>query len=184
MSCSSKNPRFSVTRAIADANYGKLLFEEFKQFFMPDDELEEYNKYDKRYDTNYCYCSFRTRASPAFKNHYERFYPPDSIKRVPRDLVLTPLSIAVWFCDDGSSTVDNNTMTVKFSTDGFLKEDTEFLASLLEARYNKKFNVYKKVKDKEQYIVKASTKSCINLFTEIEPYAREFRNGKKNNLAK
>jgi recombination protein RecA len=44
---------------------------------------------------------FTTRSLPELTPLYRRFYP-DKHKVVPRDLTLDPLSLAVWFMDDGS----------------------------------------------------------------------------------
>lgn len=47
------------------------------------------------------------------------------IKIVPKDLVLTPLTVAVWFCDDGTN--NSKTRTAKFCTNGFSKFEVELL---------------------------------------------------------
>jgi len=44
---------------------------------------------------------FTTRSLPELTPLYRRFYP-DKHKVVPCDLTLDPLSLAVWFMDDGS----------------------------------------------------------------------------------
>src|SRR5438046_1573860 len=44
---------------------------------------------------------FTTQSLPVFTEYYRWFYATGK-KRVPSDLQLTSLSIAVWFMDDGS----------------------------------------------------------------------------------
>lgn len=57
----------------------------------------------------------------------KRWYP-EGKKVVPRDLRLTPMSVAHWFCGDGSSSPDG---TLCFYTNGFLPDDVEFLVRCL-----------------------------------------------------
>jgi uracil-DNA glycosylase len=49
----------------------------------------------------------RTRASRALRTLRSRWYP-EGKKRVPSDLTLTPLSLAVWFLDDGYTKVKSD----------------------------------------------------------------------------
>uniref|UniRef100_A0A6M3L7V3 Putative homing endonuclease n=1 Tax=viral metagenome TaxID=1070528 RepID=A0A6M3L7V3_9ZZZZ len=51
----------------------------------------------KRHDT----IRFWTTSSPYFRSLREKWYPLGK-KKVPWDLKLTPISLAVWFMDDGS----------------------------------------------------------------------------------
>jgi len=53
---------------------------------------------------------------------------PEGVKRVPKDVVLTPRSVALWFCGDGTS---SSTGCLKFCTQGFERDDVVFLAKRL-----------------------------------------------------
>ncbi|MFQ6057835.1 MAG: hypothetical protein ACE5MB_03005 [Anaerolineae bacterium] len=59
----------------------------------------------------------------------ERWYPHGK-KRVPRDLVLSDLTLAVWYLDDGGLS-DKHAV---FATNAFEKDDVEWLSGLLRAR--------------------------------------------------
>lgn len=72
---------------------------------------------------------FCTGNSVWFTRLREKWYPA-GVKAVPRDLELTPLLLAVWFCDDGNNYVGGRRAT--FATDCFSRDDCEFLGSLLE----------------------------------------------------
>jgi transposase len=52
------------------------------------------------------------------------------IKIVPRDLILTSLTVCIWFMDDGSLDAKNGNAI--FCTNGFTKDDCEFLVERLE----------------------------------------------------
>lgn len=61
----------------------------------------------------------------------DRWYPGD-LKRVPRDLVLTPLTLAQWFCGDGTHDQQG---FLYFCTNGFVREDVEWLAGEITDRF-------------------------------------------------
>lgn len=56
-----------------------------------------------------------------------RWYPK-GIKRVPKDVSLTPVTVAYWFCGDGSYNADG---VLVFYTNGFLKNEVRLLAARL-----------------------------------------------------
>lgn len=62
------------------------------------------------------------------KDQRLRWYP-EGKKIIPRDVVLTPLSVALWFCGDGTG--DRSTGTLSFCTNGFTRPDVEFLGARL-----------------------------------------------------
>ena len=72
------------------------------------------------------------------KEQRDRWYPRGE-KRVPQDVRFTDLSVALWFCGDGSYG-DNGTLS--FCTQGFSRGDVQFLASAFES-----FGVQASVKD-------------------------------------
>jgi len=65
-----------------------------------------------------------TPAYVELQEQRKRWYPKDK-KRVPEDVVLSPLSIAYWFCGDG--TYDKQG-ALFFCTNSFLKREAQQLA--------------------------------------------------------
>jgi hypothetical protein len=65
-----------------------------------------------------------TGSCVEFRQERQRWYPED--KRVPVDLKLTPLVIALWFAGDG--TYDPSGV-LRFCTNGFRQSDVERLAA-------------------------------------------------------
>jgi hypothetical protein len=61
-----------------------------------------------------------------FKEQRRRWYP--SKKRVPRDVNLSPVSLALWFCGDGTYGKNG---TLQFCTNGFIKKDVGYLVRRL-----------------------------------------------------
>ena len=75
---------------------------------------------------------FRTRTYKELKRQRDRWYP-EGIKRVPKDVRLTPTSIAHWFFGDG--TVGGSGYRATFCTDGFSVEDVRLLVRLLNDKH-------------------------------------------------
>lgn len=70
---------------------------------------------------------FFTRSLPVFTSFYPRFYT-DGKKQVPKDLVMTPLALAVWYMDDGSK----SHKSCYLNTQQFNLEDQEYLQFVLQ----------------------------------------------------
>lgn len=79
---------------------------------------------------------FTTSAHPDFDAQFLRWYPHGQ-KIVPKDVVLTPLSMKIWYYGDGSlvKIEKSNAIRLRLSTDGFPFEDVEFLVSKLKEEF-------------------------------------------------
>jgi hypothetical protein len=79
----------------------------------------------------------QTKNHPDFYPQCKRWYTLDSkgrrVKKVPKDVRITPKSMMLWYLGDGSvvNDTDSNTVVVRFATDGFVPEDNEYLVGLL-----------------------------------------------------
>ena len=71
-----------------------------------------------------------TGVSDEFRELRRVWYPKDGPKRVPKNLHLDPLSVAMWFCGDGSTSGIKNAQLV-FYTNGFTLKDVQFLSRRL-----------------------------------------------------
>lgn len=82
------------------------------------------------------YYAIRTCADPVFTQLAKKWYKHTSgiferdhngciIKYVPKDIKLTPLTVAVWYCDDGINIPQHR--TAQFCTDSFSISDVEYL---------------------------------------------------------
>src|SRR5208283_1932567 len=93
------NAGISSTRAATDKPYMEYEYAIFKEFCS--DIINETSYFDRRTNKTYERVFFRTRVSEVFTAYKDKWYP-NGEKIVPRDLKLTPLICAIWFCDDGS----------------------------------------------------------------------------------
>lgn len=72
--------------------------------------------------------NFRTRFHPDLYRQAARWYPQyGSKKTVPQDVLITSLSVMMWYLGDGSVSVRKHahTCTIQLSTDSFSKESIE-----------------------------------------------------------
>jgi hypothetical protein len=120
-------------------NFEYLLFKDFCN-----DGVKEKDCFDKRTLKTYKGVWFRTRVTEVFTPYKRKWYPSGN-KIIPKDLKLTPLICAIWFCDDGSIIrVSKTNCKLQLATDGFQKKEVEFLSSLLQKEIGGQFNVYPK----------------------------------------
>jgi len=79
----------------------------------------------------------RTLYSKELYEQYLRWYPEGQdgkrLKQVPKDVVITPTSVMMWYLGDGSVVhpQDESRIMLRISTDGFKKEGVEYLVEKL-----------------------------------------------------
>jgi len=105
---------------------------------------------------------FTTRSLPELTTLYNRFYE-NNIKIIPKDLKIEPLSLAIWFMDDGCKSyraIYLNTQKFDFKSQvqliRFLKEQFKIKASLN--------------KDKIYYRLRIAVESMQRFKSIIRPY--------------
>jgi hypothetical protein len=131
-------PYLSILRATADRPYLEYNYACFKEFAKSG--ITERATLDKRTKKTYHACKFITRRSRAFVEYYMKWYP-FGIKRVPHDIALTPLTMSIWFADDGHVRTSCSPwrLQMQLSTDGFDQHSVELLRHLLEIKCNAHF---------------------------------------------
>ena len=136
------NGRFEIERKGEDNNYLLWSIKNFENFIYRT-SLSNRGKFLKITQKFYSSCEFYTKQSPIFSEYYNKWYGSGK-KKVPEDLELTPLLIAVWFCDDGHARVRYGKFpSIRISTDGFEKDEVELLISKLNQRYGEMFKIGK-----------------------------------------
>ena len=107
-------------------------------------------------------CCLKTCNHPTFNKLRDKWYNK-KIKVIPSDIKLTPLSLAVWFCDDG--TLNKNEYRAVLCTDSFNTDEIERLRELL-FEFDIKCNIYNSTK--RLHIERK--KDVDNLLDIIKPY--------------
>lgn len=159
-----KHHRLSVCRQLQDKDYLFWQYEKLKDFYGTQPKYCKFfhKKANKFYEGYGC-----ITKSGELLDHVRKKWYSDGVKIIPRDLELTPLTLLVWFLDDGCIiNTSKNNLTIKFSTDGFAKLDVKFLSKLLSNFISEKINVYK---NGNGFILKAATSSAKAIIDIINP---------------
>lgn len=113
----------------------------------------------------YGFCEFVTRTNPNLTNFYHIFYR-NKVKIVPKDiekLLVDPLSLAIWFMDDGSAEYAG----VSFQTHCYSKKDVERLRLCLE----KNFHLHATLRqNKGKWILYIPKKDLVKFKSLVGPY--------------
>lgn len=128
------------------------------------------------------YFRFKTFTFSTFDWIYDAFYPNKSRKVIPNIIgtYLTPLSLAVWIMDDGTSLKKKG---FKFSTNSFTLKEVQNLAWLLKTKYNLDTNIHKSGLNNQYNIyIPAKQASFINLREIVKPYFHPTMLYKINNI--
>lgn len=99
----------------------------------------------------------------------KRWYPGGK-KVVPRDLLLTPMSVAHWFCGDGTSSPEGS---LSFCTNGFLPEDVEFLVQCLQRDLGVHAHTGRTSREGQLKIMVSQRDEAVKLQRVIEPLLPE-----------
>jgi hypothetical protein len=105
---------------------------------------------------------FTTRSLPLFTDYFSWFYI-NGKKRIPNDITLNPLSLAVWFMDDGTRIRS----AFYLNTQQFTLREQQFLINLLFETFGIKSALNR---DKTYFRIRISTDSSVNMQMIIEPY--------------
>jgi len=115
----------------------------------------------------------RTVRCRVFTEERRRWYP-NGVKRIPKDVRISPFSVALWYMGDGSCAEDKRSgnYILTFCTECFNSDNVAFLAKKLKEAFrltyvgisNEKFGPRIRIQRKAD---------VIRLLTQIEPYILE-----------
>jgi hypothetical protein len=98
---------------------------------------------DQRTNKVYQHCRFATQSLQILEKFYDLFYV-DQSKILPikiKQLLKTPLSLAVWYMDDGARRTDCNAL--RLHTNSFTLEENKILQKVLLENFQIKTNIHK-----------------------------------------
>lgn len=105
---------------------------------------------------------FTTRSLPVFTNLYKQFFL-NGKKKVPLNITLSPLVLAVWFMDDGNK----SRTSVYLNTQQFSLEEQEFLRRMLMEQWGIETTLNK---DKHYWRIRIRVSSIEKFVSLIKPY--------------
>ncbi len=121
---SGRASRLSCT--VQHGEFGRYLLSHFTRY---DPKWRQRNIHSIRYQKALSQWSGETKSDKCFLDQRKRWYPR-GIKRVPKDVRLTPLSLLLWYLGDGSYAFQKG--YIFLHTQGFETEDVRFLCLKLE----------------------------------------------------
>lgn len=127
------NGRFQKTQTVSSREYLQWHFDELAPFskfignYKQDKVVKIAGAFAKHGKIDVC--TFRTSETKDIGAMREIWYPKGK-KIVPESVRITPLSLAVWFCDDGTATPE--TRSASFCTQGFSVADCFLLSEKIK----------------------------------------------------
>jgi hypothetical protein len=105
---------------------------------------------------------FTTRSLPVLTEIYRKFYVMGK-KTIPDNLAIQPLSLAVWFMDDGCKSY----RAIYLNTQKFNVPEQKMLAGLLDNQFSIRATLNK---DKKYYRLRIAVSSIGEFLEIIKPY--------------
>lgn len=161
--CLAKHGRFHRLHVKHKAAHLSLV--EFKRDIFANFVTMPLHRFDQRLgDRSYPCVQFATRTSPYFSEWHARFYRGGR-KIVPRDIAreLSPLSVAVWFMDDGAA--DHSGASLQ--THSFELEEVELLVEGLRMKFDLAVNPRR---DRGRWIIYVRSSSMARLREILRPH--------------
>lgn len=138
------NAYLEINHCYAQKDLVDWIYSKLRNFVNTPPKWRKGNGYREAY-------RFATRSLPIFTKFYDVFFRSKK-KVIPKNLSLNPLSLAIWFMDDGNK----SRSSIYLNTQQFKIEDQYRLISLLK----KKFNIDATLnKDKIYFRIRIRTKS-------------------------
>jgi len=160
-----RNVRLRVSHKESQENYLRWKQTEFSS--LPCSKPRLVCEVDKRNDKTYKSWHFSTYSLEVFNSYWKKFYK-NRIKIIPKDireLANSPLSLAVWFMDDGYKRNDCNAL--RLNTDSFSLYEQKLLQECLRRSFKINSRIHKKGKYWNIYI---PSLEAIEFCRIIKPY--------------
>jgi len=137
------NTILRVERSIKDEDYLRDNYKSFEDFCASSPRFRKKNGVLR-------FINFATRSVPVFNHLHDKWYNKKT-KIVPSDINLTPLTCAIWFCDDGFFHRARGYLLMKLCTHSFTFDEVERLANILSNKLCCHFSPIAMHKDESTY---------------------------------
>ena len=149
------NALLEINHSIKQCDYVELKYNELKSLVSTQPRRRFGNAGRVAY-------RFTTRSLPVLTEIYRKFYMTGK-KIIPDNLTIHPLSLAVWFMDDGCKSY----RSVYLNTQKFNVTEQNRLAALLKQQFDIKASLNK---DKKYYRLRIAVSSVGKFLEIIKPY--------------
>ncbi len=160
-----KNARLRIEHGLGQKDYLMWKYKEFQKLATSKPRIV--SSFHRKTKKAYRRWHFSTFSFPELNSYQTKFYA-EKRKRVPRDilkLLKSPLSLAVWFMDDGYKRNDCNALRI--NTDCFRMREQKLLQQCLKDNFGIKTKLHRKGKSWNIYIPSEETEKFCKI---IKPY--------------
>jgi len=134
----AKNAALRIVRSLRDKDYILYHMNIFSNIKHSQSDLEYF---DIRTNKTYYKSTLYVSCNKDFTDAHSLWYV-NRKKSIPKDLKLTPTTLATWFADDGCVTIRPGKYEIKLATQGFSKEEVLFLQEKLNKQFTLNFKMY------------------------------------------
>jgi hypothetical protein len=161
-----RNVRLRVEHGLDQKDYLNWKFKEFQNLATDRPRLVK-GTIHLRAGKRYRRWHFSTFSLPELNTYWYKFYSRKR-KRIPRnilELLKSPLSLAVWFMDDGYKRNDCNALRI--NTDSFIRKEQKLLQQCLRTNFGIDAKIHRKGKFWNIYIPEPEVRDFCKL---VKPY--------------
>ncbi len=144
-----------INHSIKQKEYVDWLYQKFKNYVGTEPKIRKSNGNRIAY-------RFTTKSLPQFTQYYDFFFTQKR-KHVPFSLIIKPLTLAIWYMDDGSR-CDTD---IYLNSQQFSQVEQEFLVNLLNQQYEIKSSLNR---DKKYWRIRIKKESVMTFMNLISPY--------------
>lgn len=158
-----KTYRLKVEHSVKHSFYVDWMYDQFKYWVNTPPKSKRKVLHNLEIENYY----FQTLSVGQFRFYAKQFYV-NGIKIVPKQIGrwLTPLALAVWFMDDGSSKSKHHRAII-LNTQGFSRKDIDLLRKALSKNFDIESD-FRKQKEGLQLLI--SSNSAEKFYKLVEPY--------------
>lgn len=157
------NVRLKIDHGAKQKDYVFWLYEEFKSVALQPYQLMFQ---DKRNGKMYKHWRFATHSSPVF-NFWRQLFYQEGRKVINSQVIekLTPLSLAIWYMDDGFRRTDCRGLYL--CTSGYSMEEQRLMQVCLEKKFNIQTSLHFAAKNVRIYISSSQVDKFCNI---VKPF--------------
>jgi len=158
-----KTYRLKIEHSFKQKDYVDWCYQELKDWVLTKPQIKKQTFNGKVYEKYW----FNTLSHSSFRFYAHQFYPRD--KKVIPKLIhrwLTPLSLAVWFMDDGSIKSKNHRARI-LNTQCFSVKEIRRLIQILQTKFDLSCKLRKQKEGYQIMILAESANKFYNLIKEF-----------------
>jgi hypothetical protein len=160
--CGARSARLKIEHSLAQSAYVDWKFSEWRGWVRTPPRQRAHRNRLGTLSTN---VEFTTLSHEEFEEFRLRFYR-DRRKVVPTDLELTPLSMAVWFMDDGSRK-SSQCRGVYLNTQSFTASEVQLLQAVMQRDVGVDTSVRKQSDGLQIYVPSSSVGNMIEFIDDV-----------------